>query len=253
MGIIYFRQRKYDLAISFFEEMCKRLEKEQWNEVYPRALYYLGASYAKAKQYNQARDLLLKCIAILKPRKHVVWIYIVYTELASMELSRGNYDEAISNYKRAFVASCRAGHLNYAIAFNMAILFSEKQDLLEAHKYFTFVLKMTKNHADEKHWDELYHNYMACLDLAGVERKLGNTEDASRMLNLACGLLLKFSLLKGCEQYYWQQKILLDRKLGNNEAFVESSKRLDSLKKSKDFNLETYRKLMKKEFPEKDA
>jgi tetratricopeptide (TPR) repeat protein len=128
LGLVYLKEKQYELSLSSFEQAIK----ENPNLLTP--LFNLGHLYLKFGNAPEAEKIFRRLYQ--KNRKDID----VISALGSISLTKGRYQEAITLYKTIPVTDLKRPD----IALNYAMALTQTKNSVEAKE----VLAMAENHKD---------------------------------------------------------------------------------------------------------
>jgi tetratricopeptide (TPR) repeat protein len=136
-GLAYFENKDLDSAIL---DLRKAFELENSD---PEVAFYLGSALGRLNEYNEGVRFLNLSIALLAPPPREM--SNIYSELASIELSRENYTKSLEYIKLAYQS-----HPNPLYSFKMAQLYDQYlNDKKLAINYYDGYLTMIKEKKSE--------------------------------------------------------------------------------------------------------
>lgn len=144
-AVDYYSGGKYHEAVLAFEQLRKRYR------LTPRFQAYLGISYFKERQYEEAAENLRQCIPELTayaPKERAVYLYSCAESLFHL----GHYDESMDYYRQAlpFVE----GNDRADVLFHTAFAYYLKEQIEDAYPIFIEAHALYKQYthpADELH------------------------------------------------------------------------------------------------------
>lgn len=248
IDVIYFLEGDYKRAISYLEEFLKILSQHTYSDEYPITLYKLGRSYIQIGQCKKGKDYLKNCLNIVKARKTIYWIYSVYNELGNAFLIEKDYEKALSHYKHALALAVKrsVGIETYIIQYNLGHVLMELSRFAESQKYFEFV---TKNLDESKSPDKnlaTYFLFFSHLGLASILREGKKFLESKSSIEQAGHLLEKYKVLSAYQQFYLQEKVLIEKESGDLEKSSQSFKALKELEGTTYFNQESFESWLEK-------
>lgn len=129
-AIEYYQGRKYHECILTFERLRRHYQLN------PRFTAYLGFSYYKERQYEEAVACLregIPSLSVYSPREQAVYLYACAESLFLL----GQYSEALPYYTQALpmVSGCDAADVNYHMGF--AYYMQMPPDTYSAYQHLT--------------------------------------------------------------------------------------------------------------------
>jgi CHAT domain-containing protein len=220
-GIYLFDLGDYHRCIDFMRQ-CESFSKSYPNLTAPNlreefissSLLWQVKALLEIKHFDEAQDLLTNRAEECKNAGLINNLSTVFSQLAELQVRKGNYNEALAFYKRALRNDQRLGYDFYCkqhlkdIGYNIYFLHSSKID--KALAYYRSALEMT--------------NKDPSLNGADISESL----DLYRLIANAYGRKGRFDLT-----YYYFQRAFDQIEPGINEAGVlnSSSEELKKIKK----------------------
>lgn len=251
IDLIYESKGEHEKSVYYLEEYFDVLKSKPYLEVYPIIIYKLARAYRALEKIDKSKEMLAQCVEILRSRKGVHWLYAVYNEFGLLEEDQKNYQKAIEYFKYSLDLAFKTTSdlYLYLIATNMARVYFELQNYDESEKYYNFFIQSVKSKKVEPGLNIERSLFAALLGRAANCRQKKEFDKAKSFLAEAFELFQSKQHLKIREQFYWEEKAILDYVCGNQQEAKEALNKLSQLQKEPYFSLKLYQEWLQK-YPE---
>ncbi len=177
----YIDLEQYDTAITYADSALAYVERNDLktilNDVYFTSMKNLGTAYSKKGNYDTALEYLdtIAVFLITNFPDDKIRLSYIYTEMAEVYYSAGNYDEALTYYKKAVESKPD----NILVKLNLS-------EALTENEFYDRSIKVLKSiEADSDFKDNLMINSLLAKDFYGKYKKTEDTDYLKTSLHYA--------------------------------------------------------------------
>ncbi|MCZ8228007.1 tetratricopeptide repeat protein [Flavobacterium sp.] len=137
LGGIALEQRKYKLAIHYFEKLNTLPKKNDSYLKKSSVIHDLGLCYFHLKEFEKAENYLLKGAALQKKENDTLLLISSYMDIANLYYEQYKDSQAIPYFEKAYALSqkIKKFEIKQNAALNMAVVEENRKDLTKAMLY----------------------------------------------------------------------------------------------------------------------
>ncbi|MEM9676356.1 MAG: tetratricopeptide repeat protein, partial [Bacteroidota bacterium] len=176
IGLIYYEQQDYELALQFFKEGLKKHEQQPHPDVAVMANAYsnIGSVYFNLGDHARADSSFTQALNIYQDYQLHYGISASYINLGDLRAATVDYARALSYYQKSLDISRQLGDNDgvAAILYRIGKTYRQQQKYSPAEQYLTESIEVAQQVNDQKQLQDIY------LELKELENAKGNFQQA---------------------------------------------------------------------------
>jgi tetratricopeptide (TPR) repeat protein len=181
LGIYYFSQKKYDLALQYYQDSLKKAENIGFGYLKGSRINNIGLVYFEMQDYTQALKYFEDALQLGLQRGDNIGVAARLGNIGQIYLAQREYEKAKENFEKAYKIDEKIGNLiGRSIRLkNFGDLFKAKKDTVNALEYYQKAYRILQKLGDLRRTGQiLIHISNVQIDIGEFSKALMNIQTA---------------------------------------------------------------------------
>ena len=175
IGLIYYEQQDYELALQFFQEGLNKHEEQPQPEIISiaNALGNIGSVYYDINEYDRADSSFRQALQLYEKEESPYGIALSYGNLGNLSVIIRNYSQALTYYQQSLELSREIGDLHgVAITlYQIGKMYRKQQKFIQAEEYLIQSIGVANQVNDQKQLQDIYFEMKELENIRGNHKQ----------------------------------------------------------------------------------